>query len=100
MEIAGQAEIGPGFGDVAQPIDACTQPPGTVSNASDCDDDNPLGYPGADEICDNGLNDDCDDDLDIDEEDCVPAPTDTGATGDTASPTASPAAASTGDTGA
>jgi hypothetical protein len=83
-----------GFGDVSQPIDSCFQPPGTVSNAGDCDDDNPLGYPGAPEICGNGLNDDCDDDNEVDEADCVPPPVDTSDTSDTGS-----VAGGTGSTG-
>ncbi len=85
-----------GYGDVSQPIDSCTQPPGTVTNASDCDDTNPLGYNGADEICDNGLNDDCNEDAEVDEKDCVPAPVDTSSTGSTAT---TGSTASTGDTG-
>jgi len=85
---------GDGFGDLSQPIDACVQPKGTVTNGGDCDDDNPLGYPGAPEVCDNGLNDDCDDDQDVDEKDCVVL--DTAPTGDTGD---SGASAPTGDTG-
>lgn len=37
--------------------------------AEDCDDENPDVYPGADEVCGNEIDDDCDDA--VDEEDCV-----------------------------
>jgi len=93
---------GDGFGDLSQPVDACSQPPGTAGNGSDCDDDNPLGYPGAPEVCDNGLNDDCTEDMEVDEKDCVVLDTsDTSDTSDTATPSGttsgSPSTADTGD---
>ena len=45
-------------GDVA--LLACTQPAGFVLNSGDCDDSNNSIFPGAQEICDNGIDDDCD----------------------------------------
>jgi len=46
-----------GYGDAASPTIACDAPSGTVSNASDCDDSDPLAHPGAVEICDDADND-------------------------------------------
>lgn len=46
---------------------SCTQPTGYVASAlpGDCDDDEPAIHPGAPEIC-NGLDDDCDGEVDED----------------------------------
>jgi hypothetical protein len=41
-------------------IPACTQPANTVANNSDCDDNEILVYPGATEICNDDIDDDCD----------------------------------------
>ncbi len=57
-----------GFGDENQMTESCTQPPGFVSNSTDCDDTNAMVFPGATELC-NGIDDDCDgllDDMDPD----------------------------------
>jgi len=40
----------------------------------DCDDEDPAVNPGAVEICDNLIDDDCDGDVDGDDSDCVPEP--------------------------
>jgi hypothetical protein len=48
-----------GYGDPATTTDACGQPSGTVSDATDCDDDDPSVNPAATELC-NGIDDDCD----------------------------------------
>jgi len=87
---------GDGFGDIGQPVDACEQPVGTVTNGSDCDDSNRFGYPGADEICDNGKNDDCDDDTEVDEKECVEL--DTAHTADSGTTTTKLTTAGTADT--
>ncbi len=63
---------GDGFGDAAVTTEACAPPTGYVENAEDCDDDDAMQYPGADEYC-NGEDDDCDGT--IDEDDAVDAPT-------------------------
>ena len=39
---------------------ACEQPSGMVASADDCDDAEPLAWSGADELCDDGVDNDCD----------------------------------------
>ncbi|MFH1469803.1 MAG: MopE-related protein [Pseudomonadota bacterium] len=65
---------GDGYGDLAAPTPACTQPAGFVdlAQATDCDDDDPDAWPGAVEYCD-GHDDDCDGT--VDEPAAVDAPT-------------------------
>jgi hypothetical protein len=50
---------GDGFGDPLVSSPACAQPPETSPTGDDCDDQDPLRYPGAPERC-NALDDDCD----------------------------------------
>ena len=54
---------GDGYGDVEAPVEACTQPSGTVTAATDCDDTDDSVNPVAIERC-NGVDDDCDGDID------------------------------------
>ncbi len=51
-----------GYGETfGEPIDSCTTPPpGYVDNDLDCDDTDPDVHPAADEICGNGIDEDCD----------------------------------------
>ena len=49
-----------GFGDADAPSTACASPPTHVSDLTDCDDRNNRHYPGASEVCDDGLDQDCD----------------------------------------
>ncbi|MEN8184474.1 MAG: MopE-related protein, partial [Myxococcota bacterium] len=64
---------GDGYGDPNHRASACAEPPGWVTDASDCDDANASAFPGAGEICDDGLDNDCDGATDSsDELDCVP----------------------------
>jgi len=53
-----------GFGDATRTTVACNIPSGYVANATDCDDSNNTVYPGGVEICFNGLDDDCDGEVD------------------------------------
>jgi large repetitive protein len=54
---------GDGFGDADTPQDACDQPPDHVPSGTDCDDTDDSIYPSAAETC-NGVDDDCDGDID------------------------------------
>jgi len=61
---------GDGYGNLNQSAVACDAPPDHVADFTDCDDQDPAQYPGADEYC-NGEDDDCDGD--VDEDDAVDA---------------------------
>jgi hypothetical protein len=56
---------GDGFGDAADRVLACAAPAGYVADPRDCNDRAPRIHPGAVEIC-NGLDDDCDSEVDED----------------------------------
>ncbi len=56
---------GDGFGDAASSIDACEQPDGYVPIGNDCDDTSADAWPGGTEVCD-GLDNDCDGQIDED----------------------------------
>ena len=63
---------GDGHGDPSTISSACDLPFGYVANADDCDDDEPLAFTDADEVCD-GVDNDCDGTIDNDN--AVDAPT-------------------------
>ena len=48
-----------GFGNKSIVKFACEKPDGSVSDSTDCDDTNANAHPGGTEVCDNGLDDDC-----------------------------------------
>ncbi len=55
---------GDGFGSAGNSIQACGQPGGYVANASDCDDVYATVNPGAIEVCGNGVDDNCNGQID------------------------------------
>jgi hypothetical protein len=63
---------GDGWGDPDNARGACSQPDGHVDNDGDCDDDEPLAWTGADEVCDE-VDNDCNGT--VDDDDAVDAPT-------------------------
>ena len=50
---------GDGYGDAADSVVSCGLKGGFVTNKSDCNDNNASIYPGATEICGNGIDDNC-----------------------------------------
>ncbi len=51
---------GDGFGDADTSVTACAPPSGYGTDATDCDDTSAAVYPGAVEVCDSALDNDCD----------------------------------------
>ncbi|MCB9761453.1 MAG: FG-GAP repeat protein [Alphaproteobacteria bacterium] len=51
---------GDGFGDPEAESWACEAPAGAVGDATDCDDADATVHPGAEEVCDDGVVNDCD----------------------------------------
>jgi len=49
-----------GYGNDKDSTEACSAPVGDVDNGRDCDDSDPAIHPGATEICDNQVDEDCD----------------------------------------
>ncbi|HND34615.1 MAG TPA: putative metal-binding motif-containing protein, partial [Myxococcota bacterium] len=50
---------GDSYGDPAASLYACSQPSGTVSNGDDCLDSDSAVHPGATELCNDGLDNNC-----------------------------------------
>lgn len=51
---------GDGYGDAASKVTSCDFTPGTVGEGTDCDDLSAEVHPGAEEICNDGIDNDCD----------------------------------------
>lgn len=45
--------------EAAEPVRDCSRPPDHAPTGDDCDDGNPNVHPDVDEICGNGVDDDC-----------------------------------------
>lgn len=52
---------GDGYGDASVSETSCLRPAESVTNATDCDDADPTTYPGAPELCLDGVYNDCED---------------------------------------
>lgn len=50
---------GDGYGNAAASVKACTAPAGYITAGGDCNDNNSVIKPGAAEICGNGIDDNC-----------------------------------------
>ncbi len=75
---------GDGFTDPDDVVEACDAPEGyAAATEADCDDNNSLAYPGADEIPEDGIDQDCDG-SDLSNGDDSGGAEDTGAADDTA----------------
>ncbi len=75
-----------GYGDAGNSIMACSAPPGYVSDNTDCDDTDGNVNPGATEVC-NGIDDDCDGQVDEGVQTTFYADTDSDGYGDPSSTT-------------
>ncbi len=51
---------GDGYGDSSAPVQACEPDGAEIAVGGDCDDADPAIHPGAEELCDNDIDDDCD----------------------------------------
>jgi uncharacterized protein (TIGR02145 family) len=54
-----QDNDGDGYGDLNSPYEATSQPSGYVTNSTDCDDSDADINPGATEVCEDGIDQDC-----------------------------------------
>lgn len=59
-----------GYGDRFTPMVLCQQEASFVADGTDCDDANASVHPGATEVCDDGIDNDCDGYFDADDSDC------------------------------
>ena len=59
---------GDGYGDPLVTTLACTEPSGYIADNADCDDSASTTFPGAEEVCNDGIDSDCagNDDYDAD----------------------------------
>jgi len=51
---------GDGYGRPASAETGCSPPADTVPTSGDCDDEDPLANPGEEEVCEDGVDNDCD----------------------------------------
>jgi hypothetical protein len=50
---------GDGFGSATDTLTQCERPDGYTDDATDCDDDDAAAWPGAEEVCGDGIDNDC-----------------------------------------
>ncbi len=60
-----------GYGDIKSPIQACTIPPGYVTDSTDCDDTDATVNPAGTEVCTDGKDNDCDGSQDCVDSECI-----------------------------
>jgi hypothetical protein len=60
-----------GYGDAANATAACSAPEGYVTDNTDCNDDDIYINPGIEEICDDYIDNDCDNQTDFADPDCA-----------------------------
>ena len=58
--LVGRDLDGDDYAGAPAPWSACGEPPPVVAYAGDCDDSNPLIFPGAGEVCGDAVDSDCD----------------------------------------
>ena len=51
---------GDGYGNTVESTPACSAPAGYVAKSGDCDDSNAAMHPGTQEVCDDGIDNNCD----------------------------------------
>jgi len=78
-----QDSDGDGYGNAAVSTQACRAPSDYVVDNTDCNDSNASVNSGATEVCDDGIDNDCDGDIDSTDTDCTSDDTDS--SGDTSS---------------
>ena len=67
---------GYGIGNAQQVCSGASLPSGYATQDGDCDDTNAAVNPGATEVCDDGIDNDCDGLTDCNDPDCPPCPPD------------------------
>jgi hypothetical protein len=61
---------GDGYGDSSEALRACQLPEGYSAHGTDCDDDDDDVHPAAAEVCDDGVDNDCDGGVDSGDAQC------------------------------